>query len=79
MRLDIVVEPMDDAPARQPQKKSLGSATSNWRQLYFQKQYGAIPPNAIDHPWNPLHQQFNPGAQGAQFNQQYPNYYPPRR
>lgn len=73
-----VVEPWMTGRPIATKEKAWAQQLANWRQLYFQKQYGAIPPNAIDHPWNPLHQQFNPAAQGTQFNQQYPNYYPPQ-
>lgn len=72
-----VVEPWMTGRPIANQERAWAKQLANWRQLYFQKQYGAIPPNAIDHPWNPLHQQFNLGNQATQFNQQYPNYYPP--
>jgi membrane-bound metal-dependent hydrolase YbcI (DUF457 family) len=73
-----VVEPWMTGRPIATKEKAWAQQLANWRQLYFQRQYGAIPPNAIDHPWNPLHQQFNPAARAMQFNQQYPNYYPPQ-
>jgi hypothetical protein len=73
-----VVEPWMTGRPIATKEKAWAQQLANWRQLYFQKQYGAIPPNAIDHPWNPLHSQPYSGGQGTQFNQQYPNYYPPQ-
>jgi hypothetical protein len=72
-----VVEPWMTGRPIANQDKAWSQQLANWRQLYFQRQYGAIPPNAIDHPWNPLHPQAYSNGNGTQFMQQYPNHYPP--
>jgi membrane-bound metal-dependent hydrolase YbcI (DUF457 family) len=71
-----VVEPWMTGRPILNQDKAWAQQLANWRQLYFQKEYGAIPPNAVDHPLNPWHAQalFNGGV--LPFAQQVPNYYP---
>ena len=73
-----VVEPWMTGRPIMNQDKAWSQQLANWRQRFFQQEYGAIPPNAIDHPWNPLHPQSYTNGNGTQFNQQYPNYYPPQ-
>lgn len=73
-----VVEPWMTGRPIANQDKAWSQQLANWRQRYFQRQYGAIPPNAIDHPLNPLHPQSFATGNGTPFNQQSPNYYPPQ-
>ncbi len=71
-----VVEPWMTGRPILNQDKAWQQQLANWRQMYFQKQYGAIPPNAVDHPLNPWHAQSLLNGGGLPFMQQQPNYYP---
>ncbi len=73
-----VVEPWMTGRPIVNQDKAWSQQLANWRQRFFQQEYGAIPPNAVDHPWNPSHPQSYLNGGTAPFAQQYPNFYPPQ-
>lgn len=73
-----VVEPWMTGRPIVNQDKAWAQQLANWRQRFFQQEYGAIPPNAVDHPWHPAHAQTYLNGGGLPFAQQSPNFYPPQ-